>query len=219
MLPMRLATGVCLLFVLWFGAQGARGAETVRREWLSRVPVVYQANHDPAVVVLGDGQRLFVNYDEAGGLGWKEVNEWSPGRVLALAYAVDTGPVLVDVATGRLLPVWGGWKRHPLDMHLDDREGRDGSTLAMVEWLVGATRLWQREMARLHRVLLHRASPVVRERRIEAQARWERFERAEMALIAAIDSEEEGTIGRVQAGSRRLALVRDRALQLYPYLE
>lgn len=139
--------------------------------------------------------------------------------LLVLAYSRETGPVLVDMATGRLLPVRSGWQRHPLDVYLDDREGREGSTADMVQWASEAAALWRQEMSRIHRFLLARASPAVRERLIDAQARWEKFEEAERAWIMAIDQEEQGTIGRIIAAGRRLALVRERALHLYTFLE
>jgi uncharacterized protein YecT (DUF1311 family) len=222
---MHSPTRRCFLRALWastgflpiLAGSASFAAEPARRQWLWYDSVVYQENHDPGVIVLQDRRRITVRYDVD--LAWKDVDAWKPGRRLAFAFDAATGPVLVDVATGRLMPVVSGWKVHPLDAYLDRRPGKEGSTLDMVEWSAEAERMWKAEMTRIHRVLVARATPAVKARLEAAQQRWEKYREAEAALITAIDTETEGTIGRVIAAGRHLALVRNRALHLYTYQE
>lgn len=189
------------------------GADSASK-WLISRPAVYAENHDPGMIWLRDGSKLEVRFTE---IPWEVVNTWKPGRPLAIAYSSATGPVLVDVQTGRALPVVSGWKTHPLDEYLAGRPGKEGSTLEMVEALSHEHQLWRKEMERAYASLRRRLDEKQKEKLVEAQARWEHWARTEIELIGALDDENAGTIGRVIAGGRVVRLVRERALALVGY--
>lgn len=99
--------------------------------------------------------------------------------VLHLAFLLWIASLATQGATAVRRP----WLSHVPVVYLDGLEGKDGSTADMVDWSIKAAHHWQREMTRLHQMLLARASPEVRERLKEAQSRWEKFEEAELALM------------------------------------
>lgn len=208
-LLLRWILGVSILL----SVLNSRGAETAPKWMISR-PVAYAENHDPGMIWLRDGSKLEVRFTE---IPWEVVNTWKPGKALALAYSSATGPVLVDPQTGRALPVVSGWKTHPLDEYLAGQSGRDGSTLDRVQAQSREHQLWRREMERLYGELRRRLDAKQQEKLVGAQAQWERWAKLEVELIGALNDGESGSLGRVIAGDRVVALVRERALALSGY--
>ncbi len=49
-------------------------------------------------------------------LTYDDVSQWKPGRTVNIAYAVETGTVLLDPASGQYCEIITGLKEHPLDL-------------------------------------------------------------------------------------------------------
>lgn len=181
-------------------------------KWLHYRPVVYQENHDPSMVFLKGGIEFEVRY---GKVSLGEVETWKPGRKLAFAYRSDTGPVLVDIATGHLLPVVSGWKEHPLDEYLtlQTQAALKGSTVTIVQSEETAAELWKKEMTRTYEDLKVRLAPRQRKLLEQAQQQWQRFKEMEVQLLQSLD-DDAGTIGPAIYGQRVSVLYRNRALEL-----
>ena len=182
------------------------------RKWLRYVPVVYQENHDPSMVFLKGGIRYAVRY---GVVPLEELDDWKPGRKLAFAYRSDTGPVLLDTATGHCLPVVSGWKKHPLDEYVDLQleKGYKGCMATIVEFEMNAADLWKQEMKRAYEDLESRLPERQQKLLAQAQQAWQRFKQREIELLSSLN--DEGTMAPAIINQQIRVLYRNRALELH----
>jgi len=182
-------------------------------KWLRYLPVVYQENHDPSMVLLKGGIEYEVRYGE---VPLEELEDWKPGRKLAFAYRSDTGPVLLDIATGHLLPVVSGWRKHPLDEYVDlqlKKAYKEGSTTTIVMCERDSAELWKKEMTRAYEDLKSRLPQQQCKLLEQAQQAWQRFKKREVELLNSLN--DEGTMAPAHFNGQVRVLYENRALELH----
>jgi hypothetical protein len=107
---------------------------------------------------------------------------WPGAKPLLLAFAVETGPVLVDPANGAILPVIFIEGKHPIDLLLDRCIGEFPmiSTFKLTECGNQSSRLWEAEVQRLHQLISSRSKPDQRAALQTAQLQWKQFYEAQI---------------------------------------
>ena len=201
-----------LLVILLLSAVEGRCADT----WLYQQPVVYSENHDPSIVYLDDGRQLEVQYGPE--IEWEEVNKWQKGKKLSIAYNLEKGAILLDISTGKSIPILSGLEKHPLDILKSKRMEKNISTMDMVSTMSDFTKLWDKEMNRALGALKKTLDRSGKRTIQDSQEAWKKFRDAEVKMLIKIHNEREGTIQSIVIGSRIQAITRDRAIQINGYL-
>jgi uncharacterized protein YecT (DUF1311 family) len=201
-----------LLVILLLSAVEGRCADT----WLYQQPVVYSENHDPSIVYLDDGRQLEVQYGPE--IEWEEVNKWTKGKKLSIAYNLEKGAILLDISTGKSIPILSGLEKHPLDILKSKRMEKNISTMDMVDTLIAFTDLWEKEMNRVLNALMVSADMDGKRTIQDSQEAWKKFRDAEVKMLIKIHSGREGTIQSIVIASRIQKITRDRAIQINSYL-
>jgi len=186
--------------------------------WLITTRVIYQANHDPAVIQLNDGRQLQVVY---GKVSWQEVDTWEIGRPLLLVYGESRGAHLIDPKSGGELPIIGGFgDRHPLDELCAQELDLDPTTMGMVAAYRRSTAKWMREIDRLYQALLssHVLPETATALRASRQA-WLDGRRAHVEAAGALWGRPRGTIWQLSGASHVHGLTRNHAFFLMKLVE
>lgn len=186
--------------------------------WLYTAEVTYQENHDPAVIWLNDNCHLQVIYGDAKEdaasasqqLSFETVDRWPIGYHLTLAYSTAKGPVLLDPKSGRIAPIIGGLKQHPLELLLNRRLEHAESTLAIVSVYDENSKLWELEIERLFHVLLNarNVSAKTKAELRRLQTEWLQFAELHSQTAGHFMSLPQGTIWSINAVAHRNHLLR-----------
>lgn len=194
-------------------------ALTAAPEWLYKASCEYQADHDMARVDLAgydplyldnvaycsrfDGDDLFPD-----SLKYEDVSKWKPGRSVSIAYASETGAVLLDPATGKYCEITSGLTQHPLDLLREEYIG-EGSTASVVVGTSKVIDLWKKEIARIYDRLRYEFPEQVAELD-QAQESWEAFYAAQLKVLGIVN-DKGGSIYSLAYAQEHLKLVSDYA--------
>ena len=199
------ATMGWLLSVLLFAT-----AAQAQVKWDWSQSVNFQADHDPSVIWLTDGRRLKVHYGE---IPWETVYHWSNGRALLLAYRPESGVVLVDLESGKTIPVLRGMDKAPIEI-LTEKCIRDASTtMGIFECDVKGRDRWEQEVNRAYEALLGTLDDAQKNAVKDAQLEWTKFRDAQSFAFAAVNHHT-GSIWRGVSAEQERRLVREQAERL-----
>lgn len=185
------------------------------REWTGK-PVRMVEVRNPSgsfyeVVVNGEGLDLAYTYLREDGR-WRNV-----ARMLDLD-VTDVPEFLADDGGGDVVSAETRESgNHPLDRELDACLTLDPSTAGMVNCLNLAYEKWDGELNRVYGELRKILEPAERDALKTAQLAWIAYRDAEFALMDRLYGPNDGSIARVDAASRRVDIVRGRALELGGY--
>ncbi len=208
----RLQSTMLLVILFLACAVEGRCADT----WLYQQPVVYSENHDPSMVYLEDGSQLEVQYGPE--IGWEDAEKWTKGKKLSIAYNLEKGAILLDISTGKSIPILSGLEKHPLDILKSKRMEKNISTMDMVDTLIAFTDLWEKEMNRVLNALMTTVDMDGKRTIQDSQEAWKKFRDAEVKMLIKIHNEREGTIQSIVIAARIQGITRDRANQINNYL-
>ncbi len=185
-------------------------------KWDYQQEVSYQEYHDPLMVWLSDGRKLAVSL---GTIKFEEIDAWKRGRKLSLVYQSGAGVALLDIQSGKKLPVLSGWQKHPIE-HLQNLcIDKNPSTLGMVDCTQLASKRWDAELNFAYGKLQKQLSADGKESLKLAQRQWLKFRDEQTKAIQAIYRERDGTIWQTVAAQSLLELNKEQALRLMSFIE
>ncbi len=183
---------------------------------LTRVEEVrYVSQHDPGWIVLERDREIRVRWAVPGSLTFEDVTKWRPGKALSIAFSPADGPILLDLDTGRSIPIVGGLEKHPIDGIIERCLTTELSTRGMAGCYERGLRLWDGEMNRLYALLVKALSPAQRSAVENAQTAWLKYRDTQSAAIGAVYTQ--GTISAISRADEVMGLTRSQA-QLLAHL-
>jgi uncharacterized protein YecT (DUF1311 family) len=180
--------------------------------WIYQYPVTFSLGDERTWIGLGDGTAIDLDYGGPGSLTFKEVEKWTKGEPLSIAYSTEAGEVLVDPKTGKWIPIAHGPQEHSIDLMKKACLEVEMTTFGMTGCHTKALDLWELEMKRCYQRLEMTLDPDRMATVVEAQKKWLEFREAETAAIGAIYTE--GTISQIFRASAVEDLVKQRARDL-----
>lgn len=211
------------LFLLLLGSMSS--ASEV--EWLYKEDVHYQENHDPSRIFLIDGRILSMTYNN---ISLQEMENWKKGKLLHIAYRIETGRVLLDPQSGKYIPIHWGLKEHPLDILYSEELEKVHNNANFSTLESRFADLWEQDMNRSYCDLLELYKTIAvnvndedrksfkeePQKLIDAQKEWVEFYEMQKTAINnfSVILYRAGIVGKLQlmAGSSMVAqLIRERA--------
>jgi uncharacterized protein YecT (DUF1311 family) len=186
-----------------------------KTKWDWSQNVGFQEDHDPAMIVLTDGRQLKVHYTT---ILWETVHGWAKERPLQLAYKPETGLVLIDVESGKALPVLRGLEKHPIELLTEKCLQENPSTVGMIGCYGKARDRWGQEMDRAYNALLATLNDPQSQAVRQSQQQWLRFKDSQITAIFSVNSRQ-GTVWSIISTQQVTQLVKEQAERLNSQLD
>ncbi|MEO9078783.1 MAG: lysozyme inhibitor LprI family protein [Rhodanobacter sp.] len=210
-----------LVFILVLAPlSGARAEQATHWEWSQEVHFV--ADHDPGRIVFKNVHETNVEviYD---GLTWEQVDAWTKGKPLLLAYSSKTGTVLVDPVTGHWVTVLDGLEQQPIDKLVDACLQKSNTTMDIQACYGDGYGRWDAQMNLSYQKFMDSSDPDIGSEAKQslrvAQRAWLQYRDRQIDALSGLYGTRSGTIWPTVELQKRVALPKARALALATYLQ
>jgi|GEM_PF-2920677 len=186
--------------------------------WIYSRPVIFDRDYDFGQVDLHGLPPIHIDdvvyhseLTSPESLTYEDFSMWEDGKSLTIAYAAQTGAVLLDPVTGKYIEIINGLEDHPIELIYKDKVG-EGSTASEVVAANEIIEVWAIEIARIYNRLRQEYPEQVGVFN-NAEQKWESYCEADQSARR-VAFGKPGSIYSITAARDRVALYRNHALRL-----
>ena len=176
-----------------------------QENWIWKMDVIFQADHDPSVIDLRDNGRL--KYKDSS--GFDKLQSWGTGQNCFFVYNSKRGLNLINRKNNDTVHISMWYDHpHPIDLMCDTCSEENGSITGIAVCLGDAAHLWKLEMNRVCNEIEKCLSKSEQKSLQRTLLKWIEYKDSQMDFIDLLYNKSRGSIGRIERSQNYLTLIK-----------